>query len=86
MWTDTTVRVIPIHDHVERRGSQERGQGGSESPGHQESLTRKHSLLPSLPWKCTIRCAGSKQKNLLWQAGGEHGTSLLSPGWAPEIC
>ena len=32
MWTDTAVRVIPIHDHVERRGSQERGQGGSESP------------------------------------------------------
>lgn len=49
MWTDATVRVTPIHHHVERRGSQERGQGGSESPGHQESLTRKHSLLPSCP-------------------------------------
>lgn len=72
--------------------SQERSQGGIESPRHQESLTRKYKekakpfAVPALNMYY-IHCAGARQK-FLWQpwVGGEHGTSLLGQGWAPGPC
>lgn len=89
MWTDTSV----CHPHTSpcgEKGEPGKEPGGSESPGHQESLTRKYRekaqpfAIPALAMYHTL-CRFQAEESSR-QAGGEHGTSLLSPGWAPEIC